>query len=107
MLLNRTALVLEKLRKNPDGASLAQLLEALETQMSRRSLQRALKELVDKGLVLRKGKASSTRYILPRENTAQESVQFDIPLSPEAVQLAVYLQKPLNERKSVTYNRSF
>lgn len=107
MTVDRKELVLQELRRNPQGCSFSDLFHQLESKVSRRSLQRTLKELVDQAVVYRLGKAPTSVYVSVEKIPKTEAVCFDIPLSKEGMELAHNLQKKRVDRKPVGYHRLF
>lgn len=79
------------------------------------TLKRHLEELVNGGLLIRTGKARSTRYQLaprvhsPSLKTVPQTAEDEIPfaLAPQSQALMTHISLPLAMRAPVTYQRSF
>lgn len=95
----------------PDGAAISELEPHFD--LSRRSLQRRLKKLVEEGEIRREGKGRGTRYFAP----AAETFKYDgnqageLPSEPafsdDAKRARHRIQKPPTGRTPVSYRRSF
>jgi hypothetical protein len=97
--------VLEHIRNAVGGAGIEALYRSLGGEISRRSLQRRLSDLVARGKLLSEKKGRSTRYILaPSEPELRKD---DLALSPSALEVSRKVGMPLTERTPVSYNREF
>ena len=100
-----------------DGANIEQIEAALESRPSRRTLQRWLTDLIDRGRLRKEGQGRATRYLrgkivtagalatLSAKVTAQAEIL--IPLSDEAKQIEAHVRQPPQKRTPVGYNRAF
>src|SRR6266540_2293619 len=99
--------LLTSIANAPDGLGIDDLLRMLGGEVSRRSLQRRLSELVAAGRVLTEGRGPSTRYLLPTIGT-QAGVDEDyVRLSPSGADVRRLVRTPLTERTPVSYRREF
>ena len=90
-----------------EGISLDQVEERLKFTIEKRTLQRRLKELKEKNLLLVRGETRSTRYF-PIEKREEEIFSTDlIPLSFEGKQILSLVSRPETQRIPVGYNREF
>jgi Fic family protein len=108
-------LVVDAVRRFPSGASIELIFNEMGS-LSRRTLQRRLAMLVDRGLLVCEGRGSATRYQLPVKtylNKPAAKVFYiresdsEIPLSPEGYELQKAVLQPLRLRTPVGYNRQF
>jgi Fic family protein len=122
--------VLSHVRNLPDGIRVAGLYHLLGYQISRRSLQRRLSELVAAGKLTSEKRGRSTRYFVPRpagqrrkeDGSIQlarvvgdalpewaDDVQMEnsIPLSPSGAEVRRGVRKPETERTPIGYQREF
>lgn len=91
----------------PHGAGIDDLLRVLAVEVSRRSLQRRLSELVAAGRVISEGRGPSTCYLLPTIG-AEAGVEDDhVRLSPSGADVRRLVRRSLAERTPVGYNREF
>src|SRR5215208_4207430 len=90
----------------PDGLRIDKLSRLVGDQLSRRSLQRRLSELVDANRLITEGGGRSTRYFLPKG--AEAGVEEDyVRLSPSGADVRQLVRRPQAERTPVGYNREF
>ncbi|MFU8804667.1 MAG: Fic family protein [Bradymonadaceae bacterium] len=82
------------------GASIGDLKDRLN--VSQRTLQRRLKELIAEGKVRREGKSRATLYFL-----AQPLATAPIETSSEALEIKRLLARPIGSREPVGYRREF
>lgn len=105
---NRQA-VREAITAFPQGASIDAIGGVL-SHIPRRTLQRLLGELVERGQLIREGKGPATRY-LTAAASARASITDDytsyIPLSDTSRELLTLLRRPLAARKPVAYEREW
>ncbi len=116
--------ILEILRARSHSMALAEIADALNTSVSRRSLQTRLKRLVDRGSVQRVGGGRSTRYRLPvnaadpmagptRDTRAghgdpgAQQPPLSIPLSPGGREIQSQLRTPPEGRTPAGFDRAF
>lgn len=98
-----------------NGLRIEQLLSLLPFPIEKRALQRRLKSLIEKNLILKKGEARSTKYFANVAEQTQDSgkikseeeVQSTIPLSQEGKDVWALVSGPFAQRKPVGYERGF
>ncbi len=91
----------------PKGLRIGELSGLIGEEISRRSLQRRLSELVDLERLISEGRGRSTRYFLPNvvgEAGVEESY---VRLSPSGADVRQLVRRPQTERTPVGYNREF
>ena len=90
----------------PDGLSIEEIATQSNFTVDRRTLQRRLEAMVNDGLISRDGKGSDTRY---RNGGTPKQPQptFIVPISKQGAVVQAYLNKPLQSRKIVGYDRGF
>lgn len=98
----------------PDGASLEDILQNLQPPLARRSLQRRLAFLVKTNQLIIDGRGRATLYKLPhqdkatfqiREESPKELQERYIPISSSSLEIKQNIEKPLYERRPISYNR--
>jgi len=94
--------ILEVIRDNPNGLSISAIHGALVQEVSKRSVQRIISELMLQGSILREGKGPGTKYVLG----AMEDTHLG-EKKAQAVEIKSYLHQPLSARKKVAYNFDF
>ena len=99
--------VLAHLKNLPDGLGIEALSQLLGDQISRRSLQRRLSELVISGRLNSERKGRSTRYRMPPSVVEVTREDGSVALSPSGLDVRQKVSKPLTERTPVGYNREF
>lgn len=101
--------ILEHIRNSPDGMRIDTLYQLLGGEISRRSLQRRLSDLVARHHLVIEKKGRSSRYFIPLpEQTSETRADEDaIPLSPSAVEVREKVRKPETQRTPVSYRREF
>ncbi len=107
MAKESTVDILNVLAGNPNGASLAQLQKAVGPDITRRTLQRRLKELKGEGSIRVIGVGRGTRY---SRVTVVEPSSFDgseIPLSLQAKEVLGFVDQPVDRRAKAGYQRAF
>ncbi|MDD2545247.1 MAG: Fic family protein [Burkholderiaceae bacterium] len=101
--------LLQSLQASPAGLTLGELL-AQHPQLSRRTAQRWLGDLVAAGQVQAQGEGRARRYVAgsgaPVEAAVDRFPAF-IPLSADSRDVLAYVQQPLAARKPVGYQREF
>ena len=111
-----TESIAAEVARHTDGVGIETLNTALSGLTSKRTLQRRLGEMLQKGQISREGRGPGTRYRLPRargvnvgeniqvpDNTSTETL---IPISVEGNQIRDYLRQPIQKRKPVGYDRA-
>lgn len=106
--------IAEIVARFPQGAAVDDIAGVLTPSPSRRTLQRRLGLLVERGVISREGKGPATRY-LPRKDTDRPSAEDRsraesrevLPLSSEARAVRELVSAPIAHRKPVGYDRSF
>lgn len=91
----------------PNGVSIDALLRLLSSEISRRSLQRRLSELVDAGRLITEGGGRSTRYLLPKAIGEAGAEEDYVRLSPSGADVRQLVRRSQTERTPVGYNREF
>lgn len=108
MAIPLTFQVLAMLRNYPDGIPLADLHSALKTDVSTRTLQRALANLSRQGLVTISGRGRATRYFATTaETNLLQGIEPAIPLSLEGKALLNFIDQPLDRRPKAGYDALF
>ena len=101
---------------HPGGVSVQDILEALDEDIARRTLQSHLKRLVEEGRIVKAGARRWTRYFPPVPSTVRETGAADsrgdgpvgeVPLSKQAVDIRKYVRRPLRSRNPVGYHHGF
>lgn len=93
---------------HPDGASIAQIAEALAAPVARRTLQYRLRALVDASRLSLTGGNRSARYHFPGTAPPDQNGQDGIvPLSQEGQAALAYVRQPVEARRPVGYDRVF
>jgi Fic family protein len=104
--------------KHSNGISIEALMSALDGNLQRRSLQRRLATLVERGQIRMVGNARSVRYHSvssalkgrlkeDTDQTEQGSAEVYVPLSPEAERIKGYVRQPRHLRPPVGYQLNF
>ncbi|MBI3650835.1 MAG: Fic family protein [Acidobacteria bacterium] len=83
------------------------LSSLLGDNISRRSLQRRLFQLVAAGRLINEKKGRSTRYFFPPLAENIRGDENSIPLSPSGIEVQRAVRKPQTERTPVSYHREF
>jgi Fic/DOC family len=91
----------------PDGVGTDDLLRLLGNEISRRSLQRRLAELVDAGRLITEGGGRSTRYLLPKMIGEARVEEDYVRLSPSGADVRKLVREPKTKRTPVGYKREF
>ncbi len=95
----------EVIARYPTGIRLDALLEVNELAFARRTLQRRIKELIARGRLTVSGKGAATHYwssmttSRPVALTSALYGNFEIPITPESLQIRQEVTQPLHERK--------
>src|SRR2546425_11325617 len=80
--------------KAPDGLKIDELSTLLDLDISRRSLQRHLSELVESKQLVTEGGSRSTRYLLPKSSEAGVEDDY-VRLSPSGADVRRLVRRPL------------
>lgn len=104
--------LLQAVARFPEGGSLEDVGNAMQTKLSRRTLQRRLALLVEQKRLTTAGRGRSRRYQLPApiaavgraEQTMQ--AQSGIPISPAAQAIEQAVRLPIQQRTPVGYHRA-
>ncbi len=99
--------LLTSIANAPDGVGIDDLLRMLGGEVSRRSLQRRLSELVAAGRVIIEGRGPSTSYLLPTIGTEAGVEKDYIRLSPSGADVRRLVGRSPPERTPVGYKREF
>lgn len=103
----------------PESATLKDVSDTLNTDISRRTLQRYLSMLLKDVRISKEGKARASRYKLPRKATLQidsakhehrsDNIELEhyIPISPEAEEIKAGVRLSIQQREPVGYNGEF
>lgn len=106
--------------KFPSGASIDDIVRALDHPLPRRTTQRRLSLLVDGGRLVRLGRGPATRYSVPsgainlrpqplvaRSTIGSAILEPPIPVSEESALVREAIRQPVQNRQPVGYNRAF
>lgn len=110
-------LLLQKIQSSTSGLSISEL-EAANPGKSRRTTQRYLKRLLERGEIVAIGKGPSSRYTaadahtqrLPTESAflaPNDGFPKAIPLSADSKDILKYIEQPLEARSPVGYQHDF
>lgn len=101
----------------PEGASVDDLLNALDRRLHQRALQRRLARLIKQGKLRAAGRGRASRYRLPaiaegRGVASGRAIvegrgELRIPLSTDAEAVEKIVHKPIQSRKPAGYRREF
>ncbi|MDO8958960.1 MAG: Fic family protein [Rhodocyclaceae bacterium] len=101
----------------PDGAKLDEILAAMGEDLSRRTLQRRLADLIAQGPITGRREQKSFKYRLAPITGALKVTLADVqveargevyvPTSPEGAEIKVYVRQPVQGRRPVGYNIKF
>ncbi|MEK6592446.1 MAG: Fic family protein [Pseudomonadota bacterium] len=109
--------VLQAVARSPEGASIEDIGAALKGRLPRRTLQRRLALLVEKGRLTVEGRARGSRYrlsgttgtahiVLPAITLEARGESY-VPISPEAGTIKRAVRESVQNRHPVGYNRVF
>ena len=107
----------EEIALHSEGIGIDALHTALANTISRRTLQRRLKELIDQQKIVSEGKGRGLRYRKSLSNVIGDKTkksaidikldtEFYIPTSIESQSILDYVRKSIQQRKPVGYDRS-
>lgn len=100
--------LLTVLAQFPNGASIEDIISHSGLQLNTRTLQRRLNDLRTSGHITTTGQTRGLRYHLASQNKLENENSFtDILLSGSAHEILAIVQKPVQQRPPVGYNRSF
>lgn len=103
---NIDELIVREVARNFDGIGIERLHGNLNKEsISRRTLQRRLARLTDKGNIKASGKGRARRYHQPEWRGPESDA--GIPLSPQGREVQNSVRRPRHQRKPVSYNQSF
>jgi hypothetical protein len=100
----------------PEGAGIGEIAAALGGEVSRRTLQRRLAQLVEQGRLTPQGVGRAAKYRLapvtdtavPETNDEAEATgEVYVPASPEGEEIKAYVRQPVQRRRPVGYNLEF
>ncbi len=106
--------ILEVVGRYPDGASPADIMEAPELDLSRRTLARRLQLLLEEGRIVPVGEGRARRYVLPKREEEPSETAIIVPvqqrwlaLHPNRKRSASVVTRPVTARHPVGYNADF
>lgn len=101
-------ILINAIAESREGLAIA-ALQSLTPNLSRRSLQRAVAQLVIEGQIAPIGHGRGRRYQIVKADVAHQDDAFPdfIPLSVEAKEVLAYVNQPISARKPVGYDRDF
>jgi hypothetical protein len=100
----------EVLRRFPEGASIDEIETNITLDLTRKTLQRRLLRLKESDQIKVTGKGRATRYLLTESGPADSVLPVDVSivsLSTAGKEIQRLLNRPLQSRTPVGYNRSF
>lgn len=107
----------EAVRGHPEGITVQEIADALESAVARRTLQYRLKYLVDNQRLAMEGEARWARYFPRTVKEAEATVagkakvraegEVVLPLSKASTEILAHLKKPPEARTPVGYNCTF
>ncbi len=104
--------LLQSVQESPAGLTLAELL-ARHPGVARRSAQRWIRRLIGDGRIVAVGEGRARRYFAVKRAaggpspTEEEVFPSPIPLSVDSRDILAYVDRPLEARKPVGYQRDF
>jgi Fic family protein len=111
--------ILEEISRHPQGVTIDILHAVLKPHVSRRTLQRRLLELLKKEFIITSGQGKARTYRVKPAFVQQEEMapsqergnhrlsEMNIMLSPEGEHTRNYIQRPIQQRQPIAYNRTF
>ena len=107
--------IAELIARYPEGIGMEALLQALETSLPRRTLQRRLATLVEQKRIHTEGEGRALKYRLVEMHcelvapvpTLQATVESYVPTSPEGEGIKTYIRQPRQQRQPVSYKVEF
>ncbi len=90
---------------SPQGVAVRELEQRLGQEISKRTLQRALNNLLTAGKLERRGNGRAVRYypITPLTNTTAQT----FPLAADSLEVKHLIRRPVQERTPVGYDIDF
>jgi Fic/DOC family len=110
--MSATGTVLNRIRSAEEGLSIAQILSA-HPEITKRTAQRVVSKLIANGLVVAVGDGRARRYIgvSPHRSDAGSVVADRFPafiaVSVDSQEILDYIDRPLESRKPIGYQRDF
>jgi len=109
--------ILRAVARFPEGGSAEEIGKAMSIPLPRRTLQRRLAQLVDKGRLNVEGRARGSRYRLPviigkiavveEGDKAEAQGEVYVPISADGDEIKKAVCTPIQQRRPVGYNRDF
>jgi Fic family protein len=106
----------EAVRRRPEGVTAQQIAKDVPA-IPQRTLQRRLRDLVEKKRLVMEGERRWAKYRAPKAHSGEARIastsktdpdaDIVIPLSPEGTAVQKYVRQPLQARKPAGYNRDF
>ncbi|GEP89946.1 Fic/DOC family protein [Chitinophaga terrae (ex Kim and Jung 2007)] len=107
-ITNVNDILLNILGQFPNGASIEDIISRSGLQLNTRTLQRRLNDLRISGHITTTGQTRGLRYYLASQNKLENKNSLTaILLSDSANEILSIVQKPIQQRSPVGYNRSF
>ncbi len=100
-------LILDLIARFPEGTSIEEILIGLNPPPPRRTLQYRLASLIKQGHLEAVGPTKKRLYRLPSKETDSTKQTGAIPLSTTARAIQSEVNRPIQERRHVGYNRKF
>ncbi|MDP2680743.1 MAG: Fic family protein [Rhodoferax sp.] len=97
--------LLNSIQSSGNGLTLAELLVA-QPGLARRTAQRLIAGLIDRGQVIARGEARARRYF-GVVTSVSDGFPRHIPLSADSQDILAYIDQPAQARKPVGYQRDF
>lgn len=100
----------------PEGAAIGEIAAALGGEVSRRTLQRRLAQLVEQGCLKPQGVGRAAKYrtapttdtaVLEADDEGGATGEVYVPTSPEGEEIKAYVRQPVQRRRPVGYNLEF
>ncbi len=102
--------IIQTLKRNAAALSLAELLTH-HPDVSRRTAQRWIKKLITNGQVVASGQGRARRYLAVNLTAITTDIDSKfpahIPISADSLDIAKYINQPIEQRKPVGYQRDF
>lgn len=101
-------IIYHSIAKNPTGLGLQELL-AIHPNISRRTAQRVISEMIQAGLITAQGAARARKYhaVTNQNGSPESSFPKHIPVSADSADIIAYVDLPIHARKPVGYQREF
>lgn len=104
---------LNSIQAAANGLTLAEVLTR-HPDIARRTAQRAIAKLIERGLVVAQGEGRARRYLTPGSQIDTDTIAnsfagfpASIPLSADSQDILAYIDQPVQARKPVGYQRDF